>query len=232
MDERKLRIVQQGQSGLFAAMRPKAVRMDIPGEFTGNAKMYGVHTISHGSPIAIRKQSHQVTRYYDPAHDGQRSVVTNTPIQAPQAPVIIQEEEELNLQGFQMKEKMDVMNPFADIGIVYEDENVTAESEGEEGVKPQQGTEATDEAPSLLDPNKVYEDLLGRTSKNFGITREELASFGLTTNQVKNLFIEVTGKSANNVAAGKQKRRVRDVAAMSFSDYTRVINALTKVLNK
>lgn len=228
--DRNLRVFLQSQSGLFETMRPKQVRVDMPGEYTGNSIMVGLHTVSHGSPLVVRKQSHQRTRYYDPSHDGQRSIVSNTPPkQVEQAPVVIVEEEETNLQGFQMKKKTDVMNPFADIGIIYEDENVLAEAEEAEVVVT---SNADLNASNLVDPETLYAEMLDRTTKTFGISREELAAFNLTSAQVKALFVEVTGERSTQIPVGKQKRRIRDKASQSFSDYTRVINAIKKVRDK
>lgn len=228
--DRHLRVFLQSQAGLFETMRPKQVMVDMPGEFSGNAVMMGMHTISHGSPLIVRKQSHQKVRYYDPSHDGQRSILSNAPIVQPQAqPEIVVEEEELNLQGFKMKEKTNVMNPFADIGIIYEDENVIAEAEEPDAVVT---SNADLNASNVVDPETLYAELLDRNAKSFGISREELAAFNLTSAQVKALFIDVIGSNPSTIPSGKQKRRIRDFASKSFSDYTRVINAIKKVRAK
>lgn len=227
--DRNLRIFLQSQAGLFETMRPKKVQVDMPGEFSGNAVMMGMHTVTHGSPLIVRKESHQRVRYYDPAHDGQRSIISKTPIVQEVVPEIVVEEEEVNLQGFQMKEKTNVMNPFADIGIVYEDENVIAEAEEPDTTTP---SNAELNASNVVDPETLYAELLDRNVKSFGISREELAAFNLTAAQVKALFVDVIGSNPNVVPIGKQKRRIRDVASKSFSDYTRVINAIKKVREK
>lgn len=227
--DRNLRIFLQSQAGLFETMRPKKVQVDMPGEFSGNAVMMGMHTVTHGSPLIVRKESHQRVRYYDPAHDGQRSIVSKAPVVQEVVPEIVVEEEEVNLQGFQMKEKTNVMNPFADIGIVYEDENVIAEAEEPDTTTP---SNAELNASNVVDPETLYAELLDRNVKSFGISREELAAFNLTAAQVKALFVDVIGSNPNVVPIGKQKRRIRDVASKSFSDYTRVINAIKKVREK
>lgn len=218
----------QSQAGLNEISNKIPVRVQIPGEHVGTAVLFGQHTIARSSSLVIRNQSHQPVRYYDPSHDGQRSVVS--PIRKEVVPEIAAAEpieEELNLQGFQTRQKAEVLSVFADIGMIVEDDNIASEDEEPDAV---QVSNSEHNASNVIDPETVYAELADKNSKNFGISRLELAAFNLTQRQVKALYTDVTGKNPGTTSTGKLKSRIRAQASNSYSDYTRVMMALKKVI--
>jgi len=227
-----MRLFLQNQAGMSELNKQGVrVRVEIPGDHTGNGILMGQNTIARSSTLILKPQSHQRVRYYDPSHAGQRTILSTAPKeeQAPQILEVIATEEELNLQGFGTKEKMSAMNPFADIGIIYENEDVIAGDEDPDDTTP---SNSDLNAPSLVDPDVVYAELLEKGVKNYGISKMELGAFSLTLKQVKALYVDVTGKQPTNITSGKMKRRIRDLASQSYSDYTRVISAIEKVIKK
>ena len=225
-DNRNLRLFLQSQAGLSEVSGRVAGRVDLPGEHVSRSIVFGNHTISRGSTLIVKKQSNHQIRYYDPSRDGQAIITGNQkPTEEIKQETVEVIEEDFNLQGFQLKEKVDVTNPFADIGIVYEDEDAVAADEETESVE---ATNAELNASNVVDPALVYEELSAKGAKNFGISREELASFQFKVKQLKSLYTDVTGKTPMNVPVGKMKRRIRDVAAQSYADFTRVMKAIEK----
>lgn len=225
-DNRNLRLFLQSQAGLSEVSGRVQGRLDLPGEHVSKSIVFGNHTISRGSTLIVKKHSHQQIRYYDPSRDGQAVITGNQkPQEEVQQETVQVIEEDFNLQGFQMKEKVDVTNPFADIGIVYEDEDAVA---ADEEVETQEPTNAELNASNVVDPALVYEELSAKGAKNFGISREELASFQFKVKQLKALYTDVTGKSSMNVPVVKMKRRIRDVASQSYADFSRVMKAIEK----
>lgn len=228
MHDRNLRLFLQSQAGLNEISNKIPVRVQIPGEYVGTAILMGQHTISRSSSLIIRNQSHQPVRYYDPSHDGQRSILSpvRKEVVTEIAPAEVVEEE-LNLQGFQTRQKAEVLSVFADIGMIVEDDNVASEDEEPDTV---QASNSELNSSNVIDPETMYAELVDKDSKNFGISRLELAAFNLTQKQVKALYTDVTGKNAGTTSTGKLKSRIRAQASNSYSDYTRVMMALKKVI--
>lgn len=230
MHDRNLRLFLQSQAGINEVSGIAKARVDLPGEYTGNAIVMGQHTLARSSVLIVKKQSHQAVRYYDPAHHGQKTIMGTVQVAQDELPIAREVvEEENNLQGFTLRERADVMNVFADIGIVVEDDNILAEDEETDPADSASNQELN--GSNVIDPAALYAELADKTTKNFGISKQELASFNLTARQVKALYTEVTGKQPGTTSAGKLKRRIRDAASESYSNYTRVMMALKKVVN-
>jgi hypothetical protein len=232
--ERNLRLFLQSEAGSTAGNeilgQPSARKMaEVPGEIIHRAIVFGNHTIARSSSLLVKRASHTPFTYYDPSQHGQDNNGpgrgAQTQASAP-APVIQVIEEEQNLQGFQHRAKADVSDPFADIGIVYADEDVLAGDE--EPDADNQLSVADANSFNSISPEQTFADLVDKGVKNFGISKQELASFQLTMKQLKSLYTDVTGKSPVNVVSGKMKRRIRDVANQSYSDFTRVTAAIQK----
>lgn len=229
-NNRNLRLFLQTQAGLNELSGRASGRAEIPGEHVSNSIVFGNHTVSRASTLLVKKQSHQRVSFYDPSRDGQ-AVVTQQQLEeqkkiAESQAVVELVEEEFNLQGFQVRDKVDVTNPFADIGIVFEDEDAVAEDEDMEVQVAASNQELN--SSNVVDPAQVYEELSSKGAKNFGISKEELASFQFKLRQLKSLYTDVTGKSSMNIPSGKMKRRIREVAAQNYADFTRVMKAIEK----
>jgi hypothetical protein len=236
--ERNLRLFLQSEAGADANNevmgQPTARKLaEVPGEIVHRAIVFGHHTIARSSTLLVQRASHTPFTYYDPSQHGQasngpgRGIGAVAPVPEPVIHVI---EEEQNLQGFQHRAKADVSDPFADIGIIYADEDVIAD---EEDADPDNQLSIADaNAFNAISPEQTFLELSEKGAKNFGISKQELASFQLTLKQLKALYVDVTGKSPVNVVSGKMKRRVRDVANQSYSDFTRVTAAVQKIVGK
>jgi hypothetical protein len=224
-----LRLFLQSQSGNTEVDRGVRARVQIPGEYTGNAIVMGQHQVARNAPLIVKPASHQKRGYYDPSvhgtwHPAGNVTEQDTTQHVETAPVV---EEELNLQGFIAKQSVAGVNVFADIGLIVEDDDVLAEDEDTTGYEP---TNAELNAPNVVDPSDLFAELAERGSKSFGISKEELATLKLTRKQVKSLYTDVTGKNPGNVTIPKMKSRIRGVASDSYADYTRVMNAIKKVM--
>jgi len=224
-----MRLFLQAQSGVSEVNRGVRAQVSIPGEYTGNAVILGQHQVAKGSVLLVKPVSHKPQKYYDPSVDGQcgplGAVAVTEPLASPAAPVV--EEEELNLQGFTAKQQMSSASPFADIGIITEDDDVLAEEEDSEAYQP---TNEELNAPNQTAPEDLFAELLERGAKGFGISKEELSALKLTRKQVKALYTDVTGRNPGNVTIPKMKSRIRAVAGGSYADYTRVMSAIKKVM--
>lgn len=224
-----MRLFLQAQSGVSEVNRGSRAQVNIPGEYTGNAVVLGQHQVAKGSVLLIKPVSHKPRKYYDPSVDGQCGPLGAVAVTAPVAvadPVV--EEEELNLQGFTAKQQMSSASPFADIGIITEDDDVLAEDE--DASEAYQPTNEELNAPNQTAPEDLFAELLERGAKGFGISKEELSALKLTRKQVKALYTDVTGRNPGNVTIPKMKSRVRAVAGGSYADYTRVMSAIKKVM--
>lgn len=224
-----LRLFLQSQSGNTEVDRGVRARVQIPGEYTGNAVIMGQHQVARNAALLIKPVSHLNRGYYDPSVHGSWHPAGNVaePVDTSSielAPVV---EEELNLQGFIAKQSVAGVNVFADIGLIIEDDDVLAEDEDTADYEP---TNAELNAPNVVAPEDLFAELADRGSKSFGISKDELATLKLTRKQVKSLYTDVTGKQPGNVTIPKMKARIRGVASDSYADYTRVMNAIKKVM--
>lgn len=225
-----MRLFLQAQSGVSEVNRSTHAQVNIPGEFSGNAVVFGQHQVAKGAVLLIKPVSHKVIKYYDPSVDGQcgplGAVAPAEPVNT--APAEVVDDEELNLQGFTAKKQMSSASPFADIGIITEDDDVLAEDEDTETYQP---TNEELNAPNQMAPEDLFAELIERGAKGFGISKEELSALKLTRKQVKALYTDVTGRNTGNVTIPKMKSRIRAVAGGSYADYTRVMTAIKKVLS-
>ena len=221
-----LRLFVQSQSGMHEVERSSRARVQIPGEYTGNAVIIGQHQVARGGNLIVKPVSHQQQRYYDPSIHGTWHPEGRQD-QAPAAEAVVAEVvEELNLQGFMAKQSVATNDIFADIGYVIEDDSIVAEDEdGEEGP-----SNAELNAPNHSSVEELFGELIERGPKSFGISKEELAAFKLTRKQVKALYTEVTGRQPGSTTIPKMKARIRAGASESFADYTRVTAAIKKVV--
>lgn len=231
-NDRNMRLFLQTQAGQREINGAVNAQVQIPGEYVSRSVVFGNHTIARDSVLVVKSQSNKPYRYYDPSHDGHPLIASKNDEQVPVVDEnVIQKAEaveEENLQGFAVREQIGNVNPFADIGIIYEDENQLADEEDDQ--TPHDKSNAELNASNVVDPSQVYEDLSAKGPKNFGISKEELASLRLTVGKIKALYQEVVGKAPQSaMGTAKMKKRVRDVASQSYADYTRVMTAIKKI---
>lgn len=225
-----MRVFLRAQANVSEVGRGTRAQVNLPGEYSGNAIVLGQHQVAKGSVMIIKPVSHREHKYYDPSVDGQCGPLGAVTVEAPvvaAAPVVV-EEEELNLQGFTAKKQMTTASPFADIGIITEDDDVLAEDEDTDAYQP---TNEELNAPNQMAPEDLFAELLERGAKGFGISKEELSALKLTRKQVKALYTDVTGRNPGNVTIPKMKSRIRAVAGGSYADYTRVMTSIKKVMS-
>lgn len=223
-----LRLFVQSQTGTHEVDRGVRARVQIPGEYTGNAVIMGQHQVARGGTLIVKPVSHQKQRYYDPSIHGTWHPAGNKDAAPVEEAVVAEVVEELNLQGFMAKQSVATNDIFADIGYVIEDDSVIAEEE--EDVAGDSPSNAELNAPNHASVEDLFGELIERGPKSFGISKEELAAFKLTRKQVKALYSEVTGRQPGATTIPKMKARIRAVAGESFADYTRVTTAIKKVV--
>jgi hypothetical protein len=226
-NNQNMRLFLQSQSGSQEVQRGVRARVDIPGEYTGNAVILGQHQVARGGSLIVKPVSHQRRTYYDPSLHGTWHPKGNEPavVETSQAVEVV--EEDLNLQGFMARTSVAKTNVFADIGIIEVDDDVIAEDEAPDD---NETSNAEFNAPNQSSPEDLFAELLERGPKSFGISKDELAAFKLTRKQVKSLYTDVTGRQPGNVTIPKMKSRIRGVAGESYADYTRVMDAIKKVM--
>lgn len=223
-----MRLFLQSQSGAIELTPRSRVRAELPGEYHGNAIIAGQHQVARGGSLIVKPVSHAKQTYYDPSVHG-----TWHPKGEEKAPVVetvqvVEVEEELNLQGFMAKKSVAKTNVFADIGMIEIDDDVIAEDEGGDDTGP---TNAELNGPNHVAAEDLFAEMLERGPKGFGISKEELATFKLTRKQVKALYTDVTGRQTGTITIPKMKSKIRAVAGESYADYTRVMDAIKKVLS-
>lgn len=212
-----MRLFLQSQS------TPRAVPVRAHEHLPSGGLLMSPHFVARSGDVVLKPKSNQQLRFYDPSIHGQAAFAMQVPKQVvvEDKKEVIEVEEE-NLNGFVVAPKITKDSPFAELGIVFEDDSEEADEEVD--------ADAQDNEVSgvELDGDTVYTELLGKSSKSFGISKDELAALHLTKKQVKDVFNDVIGRTTNSTSIGKMKKRIRETANASYGNYTRVMEAIKK----
>lgn len=115
-------------------------------------------------------------------------------------------------------------NPFADIQTVSFDEETPFE------VASKDGAQELESKPEAGTPADMLQQLQDRDLTKFGITNSEFNTLGLSTRQTWKLYEQVIGRSTNRPAIQQAAEAILKRANANASDYTRVVQAIVRVV--
>jgi hypothetical protein len=211
------------QSGPYAGLHAKLIGQGVD--------------VRGGTAVRVVHNTHLVPFMFDPARAPNQQLPPDAAALAQVKPIIaepVQEEQEIVTERFTTTTPTEA-NPFADLQVAsFDDETPVS-------VDVETGTEEADTAPvadgdiaptaPVADAESTLEALQTRDLKNYGISIAEFNALGLSKAQTWKLYEQVIGRTTNRPAVQQAAQAILKKANANSADYTRVVQAISRVFD-
>lgn len=208
-------IIMQG--GPFAGLRTKLIGQGID--------------VRHGMPVRVVHNEHIAPFIFDPAYAPNAqpapdpSAVATAAAETKKAIEVVPE---IVTEKFSQSTPTEA-SPFAEIQVATFDEETPIQLDAPEGgAAPEAGIDLPE--TEAIGSEKTLETLQTRELKDFGISVNEFNSLGLSKSQLWKLYEQVIGRTTNRPSVTIAAQTIMKKANANAADYTRVVQAISRII--
>lgn len=206
------------QNGPFAGLRTKLIGQGID--------------VRGGTPVRVVHNAHLAPYMFDPGRAPSQQAAPDPSVLALIKPVTaeaVQPEHEIETEKFTTTTPTEA-NPFADLQVASFDDETPVAVDSESEPKEIADGDVTPTAP-VASPDATLAILQARELKDFGISIAEFNALGLSKAQTWKLYEQVIGRTTNRPAVQQAAQAILKKANANSSDYTRVVQAISRTLD-
>jgi hypothetical protein len=209
----------------LVVQRPDGTIVMTQGAYAGvRAKLLGGQSVRSGTVRVVHAEPTPLP-YFDPAYAKPQPIDANALVAVVAAPTQVEPEQPQITTEVFTKSTPTEANPWEDIQVtINEDEVVSAEIISD---VPQSNGALNQ--PSELSPEELFDELINRDLRDFGLTEQEFNALRLSKRQLWLLNERVIGRTANKPTVPQAIRAIIEAANKDGSNYSRVMAAIKRV---
>jgi len=206
------------QNGPYAGLRAKLIGQGIE--------------VRGGTPVRVVHNAPLVPFMFDPSRAPNQQLPPDAEALALVKPVVVEivrDEPEIVTEKFTTSTPTEA-NPFADLQVASFDDETPVSVDSDSGAKP----DADGDLGPTVDvasPEATLKELQERDLQKFGISIAEFNALGLSKSQTWKLYEQVIGRTTNRPAVQQAAQAILKKANANSSDYTRVVQAISRVFD-